>query len=66
MGARVIEVVETDICRRGSGKNSDSPIRVVVQYWSKDGTLLAEVDQERCKSRDPLPCDLLLKCPKHG
>lgn len=40
---RVIEVVETTLYRRGWG-TPDSPTRVVTQYWSKDGELLAEVD----------------------
>jgi len=42
---RVIEVVETTLTRRGNGK--DTPIRIITQYWSKDGELLAE--------RDPSP-----------
>lgn len=44
MGARVIQVIETDLQRRGSGKDEHSPIRVVRQYWSLEGELLAEVD----------------------
>ena len=40
--ARVIEVVETDLTKRGNGV--DIPIRIVTQYWSKDGELLAEYD----------------------
>jgi hypothetical protein len=43
--ARVIEVIETTLTRRGGGV--EGPIRVVTQYWNKDGTLLAE--------RDPSP-----------
>lgn len=42
--ARLIEVIETTLTRRGNGK--DDPIRVVTQYWSKDGRLLAENDPE--------------------
>lgn len=42
--ARVIQVIETCIERRGSGKDPDDPIRIVTQYWSFDGELLAEVD----------------------
>jgi hypothetical protein len=42
-GARVIQVIETDLLRRGDGTPSD-PIRVITQYWSLDGKLLAEVD----------------------
>lgn len=41
--ARVIQVIETTLQRRGTGTEA-SPIRVVRQYWSLDGQLLAEVD----------------------
>lgn len=43
---RVIQVVETTLTRRGKGIESD-PIRIVRQYWSLDGRLLAEVDPQR-------------------
>jgi len=43
MGARVLQVIETDIERRGSGVAPD-PVRCVRQYWTFDGVLLAEVD----------------------
>ncbi len=39
---QLIEVIRTELEMRGNGK--DDPIRIIVQYWSKDGTLLAEVD----------------------
>lgn len=45
MPAKVIQVIETDLTRRGSGKDETDPIRLVRQYWSLDGDLLAEVDQ---------------------
>ena len=38
--ARVIEIIETRSCR-GSGTQED-PCRLVVQYWSLEGELLAE------------------------
>lgn len=41
--AKVIQVIETKLLRRGKGVESD-PIRIVTQYWSLDGELLAEVD----------------------
>lgn len=41
--AQLIEVIQTTIMRRGRGDEQD-PIRVVTQYWTKDGELLAEVD----------------------
>jgi hypothetical protein len=37
------EVIICDV-RRGSGDDHD-PIRPVVQFWTKDGELLGEVDQ---------------------
>ena len=42
--ARVIQVIETTITRRGEGKDSTDPIRVITQYWALDGRLIAEVD----------------------
>lgn len=42
--ARVIQVIETTLTRRGSGLTKDSILRVVRQYWSLDGKLLAEID----------------------
>ncbi len=41
--ARVIEVIQTTLTRRGDGKE-DSPVRIITQFWGKDGTLLAERD----------------------
>lgn len=42
--ARVIRVIETTLLRRGDGKSVDTAIRLVTQYWSLDGRLLAEAD----------------------
>jgi hypothetical protein len=42
MSARLIQVIETDLERRGNGKTT--PIRIIKQYYSVDGELLAEVD----------------------
>jgi hypothetical protein len=42
-GARVIEVVQSNLLRRGNG-TADDPVRVITQYFAKDGTLLAERD----------------------
>lgn len=43
--AMVIEVVLTTLTKRGTGKpGENSPIRLVTQYWSKKGDLLAERD----------------------
>lgn len=41
--AKLIEVIQTTILRRGRGVVGD-PIRGVTQYWTKEGQLLAEVD----------------------
>ena len=40
--AEVILVIETK-CTRGAG-TSANPVRLVTQYWSLDGKLLAEKD----------------------
>lgn len=40
--AEVMQVIKTTLLRRGDGKAD--PIRVVTQYWSLSGDLLAEVD----------------------
>ncbi|MFD2116390.1 carboxypeptidase [Paenibacillus yanchengensis] len=42
--ARVIRVIETKAAR-GLGTEED-PMRVVIQYWSFDGRLLAENDSK--------------------
>lgn len=42
--ARLIQVIETRLTRRGSGKSEEDPVRLVTQYWSVDGELLAERD----------------------
>lgn len=41
---QVIKVVRTNLTRRGSGKDNTDPIRIITEYWSLDGELLAEVD----------------------
>lgn len=43
MNADLIQVIRTDLDLRGEGKPGD-PVRRVVQFWSTDGQLLAEVD----------------------
>ncbi|HMF60227.1 MAG TPA: hypothetical protein VK595_07645 [Vicinamibacterales bacterium] len=40
--AELVQVIRTSLTRRGDGK--DDPIRIITQYWSVDGELLAEVD----------------------
>ena len=40
-----ITVIKTTLLRRGEGIKED-PVRIITQYWSLDGELLAEVDPE--------------------
>lgn len=39
----LIQVIHTHLLRRGEGVAGD-PVRVIDQYWSVDGELIAEVD----------------------
>jgi len=41
--AKVISVIETKSAR-GSGKSPEDPARIVTQYWTLEGELLAECD----------------------
>lgn len=41
--ARVLRVIETHLALRGDGTEGD-PKRLLTQYWSVDGELLATVD----------------------
>lgn len=41
----IIEVIRVDtVCGSGSDEDKDDPIRQLIQYWSKDGELLAQWD----------------------
>lgn len=40
--AEVMQVIRTNLLVRGDGKGD--PLRVITQYWSLDGELLAEID----------------------
>jgi len=42
---RVIQVIESTICRRGEGANEDDPVRVIPQYFTLDGRLIFEIDK---------------------
>jgi hypothetical protein len=48
--AELIQVIRTTLLRRGDGK--DDPIRIITQYWSVDGELLAEVDPDKLEDKD--------------
>lgn len=39
-----LELIETTLTRRGSGKDSHSPVRVVTQLWTTAGQLVMERD----------------------
>lgn len=41
---RVIKVIECSLQGRGSGKDQTSPFRLIKQYYTLEGDLLAEVD----------------------
>ena len=42
--AELIQVIKTTLTRRGEGVPQEDPVRIITQYWSTDGKLLAEVD----------------------
>lgn len=39
---KLVHLIETTLLRRGDGVKE--PIRVITQYWTLDGELVAEVD----------------------
>ena len=41
--AQIIQVIETKTAQ-GSGTTPDDPVRIVTEYWSFDGHLLAQID----------------------
>lgn len=44
--AKLIQVICTTLTRYGDGSELN-PIRIITQYWSIDGELLAEVDPHK-------------------
>ena len=46
----LIQVIRTELSKRGEGTEED-PIRLIIQYWSLDGELLAEVDEFQKEAR---------------
>lgn len=40
---KVVQLIETTLTRRGDG-TKEEPIRIVKQFWTFDGELVAEVD----------------------
>lgn len=51
----LIQVIRTKITRRGKGTDGD-PVRIVEQYWSLTGDLLAEVDMHASSFVPPNHC----------
>lgn len=47
--AELVTLIKTTLTRKGSGNLGD-PVRVITQYWSIDGELVAEVDPNYCLS----------------
>lgn len=43
MSAQTVSLIRTDLLRRGKGVEDD-PVRIVTQYWTWEGELVAEVD----------------------
>jgi len=48
--AKIIELIYTEE-RRGLGKTFDDPVRMVPQWWTKEGELLFEKDTVKDGSR---------------
>lgn len=40
---KIIEVIKSTLLRRGKG-TEESPVRIITQYWTKEGELLFEKD----------------------
>lgn len=53
----LIQVIRTKITRRGAGIPAD-PVRIVEQYWSLTGDLLAEVDMHTSAFVPPNHCSI--------
>lgn len=41
---QIMEVVRTRLLRKGEGKTSDDPVRIIEQYWTMEGELIFEID----------------------
>jgi hypothetical protein len=41
---KVIKLIRTDLLRRGEGKDSTGPVRIIIQYWDFEGNLILEYD----------------------
>lgn len=47
--AKIVELIETEMTK-GNGVKDD-PYRSVIQYWSKEGNLLFEIDEIDSKKK---------------
>ncbi|WP_431129718.1 hypothetical protein [Flagellimonas flava] len=52
MGAEVVQLIKTELLRRGKGIEG-SPLRIITQYWSFEGELLFENDPWKDHLEDP-------------
>lgn len=52
---KLIQVIEATLTRRGSGKSGIDPVRIITQYWSTEGVLLAEKDHWKEKEEITQP-----------
>lgn len=68
----LIEVIRTILTHRGRGTDDD-PHRIIIQYWSKEGELLAEKDhcanhfdiiKERERFYDKILPEICKECKK--
>lgn len=51
-GARVVQLIVTELDLRGNGRVDDEPYRRIRQFWTMDGGLVAEVDPWKDHQRD--------------
>lgn len=54
MRAEVIQVIRTDLMRRGDSASNLDPVRLVEQFWSLEGELLAENDPDRQRTLETI------------
>lgn len=48
------EVIITQLARKGSGKDQNSPVRILTQVYEKSGELIAEFDPNGCYSLEDM------------
>lgn len=50
--AEVIKVIRTRLTMKGEGKLANDPLRLITQYWSLEGDLLVEEEDNWAKPKD--------------